>query len=94
MNDLQNKIEKFKNQSGELKDEFKKQTLGYIVGAIGLVAALAWNEAIKGLIEYLFPMVKGGVWAKFLYALVITFVAVIITMYLVRIFKKDEKSQN
>jgi hypothetical protein len=49
-----------------LREELKKQTLGYIVGALGLVAGLAWNEAIKAFIEFLFPLSQDTLLVKFM----------------------------
>ncbi|MDO8523541.1 MAG: DUF5654 family protein [bacterium] len=74
-----------------LREELKKQTLGYVVGALGLVAGLAWNEAIKGSIEYLFPLGQNSLLAKFVYALLITVVVVIFTNYVIGIGSVDEK---
>ena len=34
-----------------IRDLVRERTMGYIVGALGLVAGLAWNDAIKSLIE-------------------------------------------
>ena len=33
----------------EIKTQLKDQTAGYMAGALGLVAGLAWNDAIKAL---------------------------------------------
>ncbi len=33
----------------QVKTRFKNQTMGYLIGAFGLVAGLAWNDAIKSL---------------------------------------------
>ncbi len=38
-----------------LRGEFKKRVAGYILAGLGLVAGLAWNDAIKALIDSLFP---------------------------------------
>ena len=45
--------------------------------AFGLVAALAWNEAIKALISEFVPQGK-GVPSLFIYAIIVTTIAVII----------------
>lgn len=76
-----------------VKSEVKKQTLGYIVGAFGLVAGLAWNEAIKSLIETIFPLEKNGLIVKFGYAILMTIVLVIMTIYLSRLFKNGSESE-
>ncbi len=73
-----------------LRGEVKEKTLGYILAALGLVAGLAWNEAITALINVLFPLGKDTLLAKFIYAMVITVVLIVVTMWLVRIFNKDE----
>ncbi len=73
-----------------LREEIKKQTLGYIVGALGLVAGLAWNEVIKALIEYLFPLSKDGILAKLVYALLITALVVVFTNYVMHVGDADK----
>jgi len=84
------KIETIKSKGGKIKKEFQKKMIGYIVAAFGLVAGLAWNEAIKALIEYFFPMSQSGMLAKFIYAIVITLVLVIVTVYLTRFIAEKE----
>lgn len=73
-----------------LREEIKKQTLGYIAGALGLVTALAWNEAIKGSIEYLFPLSQNSLPAKFIYALLMTAIVVIFANYIMKIGSTGE----
>lgn len=82
-----------KTESGQksIHKKAREQTIGYIVGAFGLVAGLAWNDAVKALIEYAFPLSGGGgLAAKFLYALLITIAVVVITTYLSRLAQKEE----
>ncbi|MFA5075912.1 MAG: DUF5654 family protein [Patescibacteria group bacterium] len=75
-----------------LRQEIRQRTLSYVIAAFGLVAGLAWNEAIKGLIDYIFPLENGGsLVAKFIYAVVITVVVVLVTVYLSKAIKKDDK---
>jgi hypothetical protein len=45
---------------------------------------LAWNEAIKALIEYLFPLGSNTLVAKFIYAFTITAFVVFLTSYLLK----------
>lgn len=68
-------------------EEFRKRSVGYITTAFGLVAGLAWNEAIKALIENFFPLSQNGMIAKFVYAVFITILLVFISVY---ILKTDE----
>jgi len=79
-----------KEQIKNAKNELQERIITYLTAAFGLVVGLAWNEAIKALIEFLFPIQKDTLSAKFLYAFVLTIVFVFITMYLVRLFKKKE----
>ncbi|MDQ5931810.1 MAG: hypothetical protein QG607_512, partial [Patescibacteria group bacterium] len=55
------------------------------------VAGLAWNEAIKALIDYVYPLSGSGLRVKFLYAVVLTVVIVIVSMYIVRKTQDSEK---
>ncbi|MFH1643189.1 MAG: DUF5654 family protein [Patescibacteria group bacterium] len=90
---MENIKDKIKNGSREIKKEILEKISGYILTAFGLVAALAWNEAIKGLIEYFFPISKNTILAKFAYAIILTFVVVITSIYFTRSLsnKKAEK---
>lgn len=67
-------------------------------GGLGVAVALAWNEAIKGFVQkYIDPYfgANGTVVSLLIYALIITSIAVIVTMQLTQIEKKliqlDEK---
>lgn len=72
----------------KIKEEITNQTIGYVTAAFGLVAGLAWNEAVKSLIEFIFPFSAGSILLKFAYAILMTVVLVVITLYLKRILKK------
>ena len=66
-----------------------------LTGALGLIAALAWNEAVKDLFSKIFGTASGLV-AKFGYAIIVTFVVVWLTMRLAKIGAQeddDEKNQ-
>jgi hypothetical protein len=84
-------IEKKEVQRKHFKSEFQKQVVGYIVTAFGLIAGLAWNEAIKSLISYLFPLSQNSLLAQFIYAISITVIVVLLTIYLTRFFIEEEK---
>ena len=67
------------------------QVVTLISTSFGLVAALAWNEAIKEYVtEFIKPyFAKGsGVISLFIYALAITIIAVIITIQSTRILER------
>ena len=69
------------------------QTLGFISSAFVLIAALAWNEAIKELITDYLPT-GAGLLSKLVYAAIVTILAVIVTMRLTKLgekFKQEDK---
>ena len=61
-----------------------------MLAAFGLVAGLAWNEAIKAFITVFFPTPGNDILAKFVYSIAVTIVIVIITVYLIRLTQKQE----
>lgn len=71
-----------------------KQILALSTSGFGLVAALAWNEVIKELVElYIKPFfgASSGIVSLLIYAVAITLLAVFVTYNLSVIVKKDEK---
>ncbi|MFC1656748.1 DUF5654 family protein [Patescibacteria group bacterium] len=66
------------------------QALTYIMAAFGLVAALAWNEAIKELINQYFEE-GSNIISKFIYAIVVTFIAVLVTLSISKFQDKEKK---
>jgi len=65
----------------------QEKTITLILGAFALVAALAWNEAIKSLFEQLLKN-SGTLIGKFVYALIVTGIVVIISVQLRKIAKQ------
>lgn len=58
--------------------EILEQIASLMTAGFGLVAALAWNEAIQDLFAAIFP--KPNLWVeKFIYAILITTIVVIFT---------------
>lgn len=74
--------------------ELIQQLVTLSTSGFGLVAALAWNEAIqtfvKEVIQRFYPD-QAGVVSKFLYAVIITGFAVLITYQLSRLASKFNK---
>jgi len=93
MQQIKEKIEIIKDKGVELEKEIRERTLGYILTSFGLVAGLAWNEAIKAFIEKFFSDPGNGLKAKFLYAIIMTLFVVVISFYLTRLFKIDKKKK-
>ncbi len=75
-----------------IKHALRKHSVGYIAGALSLVAGLAWNDVVKDLIALLFPLQNNSLWAKLFYAGVITVVVTIITVYLTRATDSEEEN--
>ena len=68
----------------DLKVEILEQVSTLATAGFGLVAALAWNDAIKGLFSSVFPSPQGNLIAQFGYALLITILVVVVTIQLGR----------
>lgn len=78
-----------KNEGERITNEVRERSMAYIAGGLGIVVGFAWNEAIKSLIDYFYPISGAtSILAKFLYAIVITAVVVVVTLYIVRPPKK------
>lgn len=84
-------IGKLKEKSSEMNRNFREQTISYLTTAFGFVAGLAWNEAVKALIENFLPLGKNTAWAKLLYAVLVTFIIVLITRSLL-MFNREKDS--
>jgi hypothetical protein len=85
-----NNFEKIKKVKEEITEVAKEKTIGYILTAFGLIAGLAWNDAIKSLIEYVFPLSPNTLLLKFIYAILITLVVVLISNYLIKLTKNKK----
>ena len=73
--------------TAEVLDKFSE----LITTALGLVAALAWNEAIQQLFTRLFGEAGGAMAAKFGYAVIITLVVVFATLAVARAAERAKK---
>jgi hypothetical protein len=78
------------------KDIIEKFTL-LITGAFGLIAALAWNDAIKALFKgpcgtegagALCQLSAGGPWV---YAIIVTLLAVIATIWIAKVSERAKR---
>jgi hypothetical protein len=80
-----------KKKVSKLSQEIAIQTLTLASSALGLVAALAWNQAITEYVNvYIKPyFAKGsGVISLFIYALFITAITVIVALQMARVKKR------
>jgi uncharacterized membrane protein YidH (DUF202 family) len=74
-----------------LKVEVLDKIAALVTAAFGLVAALAWNEAIKAIFKEIFGTAE-AIGPMLIYAIVVTIVAVILTIIVARAASKA-KSQ-
>lgn len=94
MKKITEKIVTIKGKGAELEREVREKTLGYIITSFGLVAGLAWNDAIKAFIDRFFSDPGNGLKAKFLYAALLTVIVVIVSLYVSRLFKVEKKKKD
>ena len=76
----------------KFQKELVKQMVTLSTSGFGLVAALAWNEAIQAFVkEYIdrYISVGSGIISRFIYAIIITALAVLITYQLTKLIKED-----
>lgn len=72
------------SDSLSLRHDLAERVSALATAGFGLVAALAWNDAIQGLFQVLFGTASSLV-AKFLYAIIITLMVVLVTRHLGRL---------
>ncbi len=73
--------------SAEVLDKFSE----LITTALGLVAALAWNEAIQQLFTLLLGEAGGALAAKFFYAFLVTLIVIFATISVSRAAERAKK---
>jgi ABC-type multidrug transport system fused ATPase/permease subunit len=78
---------KLKREARAAQREVLNKTLTLIISAFGLIAALAWNDAIKALLASVFRQ-EAGIMSLFIYAILITILAVLVTIYSSRVSAK------
>jgi len=78
---------KIKKRAEELRSEFLKTMVQLSTAGFGLVAALAWNDLVKSFLDRFFKA-GSGVVSKFIYAILITIIAVAITYSLGKLLQR------
>lgn len=76
------------NEVSKFTKVFRENFVTLIVSALGLVAALSWNDAIKSAIETLFPTTSNVIY-KFYVAIMVTMISLIITYFLSKVKPKN-----
>ena len=72
----------------QAQKETKEKMMTLVLAGFGLVAALAWNDAIQTMFKVLFPRSEGVI-GKFLYAIIITILVTFITIQLKKLSEKE-----
>jgi hypothetical protein len=79
--------------SKSLKIEVLTKMSELATAGFGLVAALAWNDAIQSLFKEIFGT-QSAVWAKFAYAVIVTALVVLVIIKLGNILNKLKENNN
>ena len=66
----------------EFKIKVVETFAALITSAFGLVAALAWNETIKQAVSDIFGDTGNDIWGLLIYAILVTFLAIIMTLFI------------
>jgi len=75
-----------------MKSEIMEKMAALITAAFGLVAALAWNGAIKAIFAKVFTEAEGLV-QMLLYAVIVTVIAVLATIWVGKAAAKSKKEE-
>ena len=71
-----------------MQKEVIEKIAALITAAFGLIAALAWNTAITEAFRLIFGD-QSGLWAMIAYAVIVTLVAVFVTIWIGRVAEKQ-----
>ena len=76
-------FEKFmeKHELRRVRSDVLERVITLVIAALGLIAALAWDEALRQLFDELFGG-RDTIWGKISYALLITVIAAFISVQL------------
>jgi membrane protein YdbS with pleckstrin-like domain len=72
-----------------MKFEMMDKLAALVTAAFGLVAALAWNGAIRAIFEHFFGTAD-DITAMLVYAVVVTIIAVLVTIWIARAVKRSK----
>ena len=70
-----------------MKVEMLDKLAALVTAAFGLVAALAWNGAIRAIFEHFFGTAD-NITAMLVYAILVTIIAVLVTIWVARAVKR------
>lgn len=70
-----------------MKAEILDKIAALLTAAFGLIAALAWNGAIRAIFEAVFGSAD-NITAMLVYAVVVTIIAILVTIWIARTVKR------
>ena len=73
-----------------MKNEVIEKLAALITAAFGLVAALAWNGAIQAIFKEVYGTAE-GIGPMLTYAIIVTIIAVIVTIWIGNVAEKAKK---
>jgi len=76
-----------------MKGEVLDKIVALVTAAFGLVAALAWNGAIRAIFETVFGSADNIV-AMLIYAVVVTIIAILVTIWIARAAKRAKRNNS
>ena len=74
-----------------MKKEFIEKLAALIIASFGFVSALAWNTAIQEIFKKIFNGQGNTITAMLIYAAIITFIAVLVTLWISKVSDKYKK---
>lgn len=86
---IKDQVKIIKMQELQLKRRILDRTTGLMVSALGLVAALAWNDAIKTVFDLFFDKPDQAL-PMIIYAVTVTIIAVLSIVAINLAYKKKE----
>ncbi|HLC66505.1 MAG TPA: DUF5654 family protein, partial [Candidatus Nanoarchaeia archaeon] len=88
MKPIQSFSERAQCEVREMRKEVVEKLTTFSTAAFGLVAALAWNSAVQAVFKQYFGSPEGGIFPAVAYALSVTLLAVLITIWIGRIAQR------
>lgn len=79
-------------KNNDLRSEFLKTMTQFITAAFAFVAALAWNDTIKSIIDR-FVAPGSGLRSKIYYSVIVTILAVFVTYYLGKLNQEAKEEE-
>lgn len=89
ISDVENLFEA--HEVNKIKREFQSRFAVFILVSLGVITALAWDTFLKGIFEFMIKD-ENPLLAKLLYALLLTLITAVVSVYFSRKIKKSSNS--